>query len=243
MLVNGRSETCIFSLTSSPHYTLSITTLRKTTSSSCLPSTNNWLFFTGATLQSPVTGSRSMLVSRGMRGPTLQLDSHVRGHKSLTILRSISSIKTAVNRAVMKATRSLFDTAVEKEFQSTSWYAMATRREPLLLPPRLTPGVATRVTRLRLGHLCSTQIRQTEPEPCPHCLVEEEEDPLHHYLLRCPATHVLRPRGAWTQGIESDQAACVVAATTLSILIKVCKLQCIRRRVESKLPTYNIDRL
>ena len=42
-----------------------------------LLSTNNWLFFTGAALQSSVIGSR------GMRGLTLRLDSLVRGHESL----------------------------------------------------------------------------------------------------------------------------------------------------------------
>ena len=88
---------------------------------------------------------------------------------TFTILRSASSIMRAVNRAAMKATRSLFDTAVEEGSRLASWYAAAIRQEPLLFPPRLTPGVASRVTRLRLGHLCSTQIRQTEPEPCPHC--------------------------------------------------------------------------
>ena len=48
-----------------------------------LLSTNNWLFFTGTALQLPVTWSQGMLVSRGMRGLTLRLNSLVRGHESL----------------------------------------------------------------------------------------------------------------------------------------------------------------
>ena len=83
MLVKSMSRTYIFSLTPSPHYTPSIMTLRKTTSSCFLPFINNPLFFTGVALQSPVTGSRGMLVSRVMKGPTLQLDSLVQDHESL----------------------------------------------------------------------------------------------------------------------------------------------------------------
>ena len=139
------------------------------------------------------------------------------------ILRSASSIKTTANRVAMKVTRNLFDTAVEEGFRSASWYATATRREPFLLPPHLTPGDDTPVIHLRLGHLCSTQIRQTESESCPHCLVDKENS-LHHYLLRCPATQVLRPRVAKTQGTESYQMARVVAATTLSALIEMCTM-------------------
>ena len=67
------------------------------------------------------------------------------------------------------------------------------------------------------------KIRQAKPEPCPHCLVEEE-DPLHQYLLHCLAIHVLRQRVALTQETESIQAACFAAAGTLRALLEVCTL-------------------
>lgn len=98
---------------------------------------------------------------------------------------------------------------------------MATGREPLLLPPRTPSRVATAVIRLRLGHLCATQIYRRAPEPCPHCLVEEE-DPLLHYLLRCPATQDLRPRYLLLQEDEAAQAAQIVAAAPVPSLITMC---------------------
>ncbi|KAG0716532.1 hypothetical protein GWK47_009488 [Chionoecetes opilio] len=75
----------------------------------------------------------------------------------------------------------------EEGSRSVTWYATATRREPLTLPPGLPPRVVSRLIRLCLGYRCASQILQTAPDQCPYCF-EIEDDPLHHYILRCPVT-------------------------------------------------------
>ena len=107
------------------------------------------------------------------------------------ILRSASSIKRAIDAAAISATRNNFVTAMEEGSRSALWYATATGRERFSFPSDMSPRVAINITRLRLGYMCSQQILHGNLNPCPHCL-EEENYPLLHNLLRCPATVALR---------------------------------------------------
>ncbi|KAG0717706.1 hypothetical protein GWK47_053888 [Chionoecetes opilio] len=110
---------------------------------------------------------------------------------------------------------------MEEGSRSVTWYATATRREPLTLPPGLPPRVVSRLIRLRLGYRCASQILQTAPDQCPYCF-EIEDDPLHHYILRCPVTQALRHQVAWIPDTDNEAAALAIASASTQMLANLC---------------------
>ncbi|KAG0695559.1 hypothetical protein GWK47_026848 [Chionoecetes opilio] len=110
---------------------------------------------------------------------------------------------------------------MEEGSRSVTWYATATRREPLSLPPGLPPRVVSRLIRLRLGYRCASQILQTALDQCLNCF-EIEDDLLHHYILRCPVTQALRHHVAWIPDTDNEAAALATASASTQMLADLC---------------------
>lgn len=109
---------------------------------------------------------------------------------SLEFPRSASSLKTAFHAAALATTRRVFDTALAGGSPSALYYSTATQRRPALLSG-MSAIDARIVQRLRLGYRCRSQILNTLPETCTHCLTATWH-PLQHYILQCPETSGLR---------------------------------------------------
>ena len=103
---------------------------------------------------------------------------------------SLGSLKSTFNAAALSKTRALFNTALAAGSTSAIWYINATQRRPALLSGLSTTD-ARIIQQLRLGYRCRAQILDTLPETCSHCSTASGQ-PLHHYILHCPATYGLR---------------------------------------------------
>ena len=126
-------------------------------------------------------------------------------------------------RAIWQWARDDHQLHVAEASRSATWYARATRYEPLQLPPHIPNYIVVRLRRLRLGYLTYKQITNSRPDPCEHCN-EIDESPLLHYILRCPITHPIREclgRGfQWSQSDDVDAPA-VIANTSQSTLLNI----------------------
>ncbi|KAG0710607.1 hypothetical protein GWK47_022441 [Chionoecetes opilio] len=87
--------------------------------------------------------------------------------------------------------------------------------------PRFTSKGGSRLPRLRLGYRCASQIQQTAPDQGPYCF-EIEDDPLHHYILRCPVTQALRHHVAWIPYTDNEAAALAIASASTQLLANLC---------------------
>ncbi|KAG0717568.1 hypothetical protein GWK47_054147 [Chionoecetes opilio] len=117
---------------------------------------------------------------REWRRQTLRLDllEKRRSHLLITPKAPLPSRPQWTERP-LRATRCLFEEAMEEGSRSVTWYPTATRREPSPFPQVYLQGWLSRLIRLRLGYRCPSQILQTPPAQCPYCF-EIEDDPLHH---------------------------------------------------------------
>ena len=109
---------------------------------------------------------------------------------ALEFPRNLGALKTNFNAAALSKTRVLFNTVLAAGSTSARWYLNATQRRPAILSDVSTTD-ARIVQRLRLGYRCRAQILDTLPETFSHCATATRQ-PLHHYILHCPATYGLR---------------------------------------------------
>ncbi len=140
----------------------------------------------------------------------------------INIATSQSAIHTFLNRAALQATHNAIQQAVINNSQTARWYAIASislRTDQAAARPAPHPNTVAAVTRLRLGFPCYSTLKDTESEPCKHCL-DTPTDPLLHYLLECPATTDLRT-STHSQHTR-DAAAAIVADCPLPVLYRVC---------------------
>ena len=138
---------------------------------------------------------------------------------SLELPRSSSSLKTTFHAAALSKTRTVFNNTLAAGSTSARWYSNATQRHPAFLSG-LNAIDARTVQRLRLGYLCRAQICNTLPDTCPHCLTASGQ-PLHHYILHCPATYGLRRglRDPLLPGLEA--AARVISQSNIKTLAAI----------------------
>lgn len=139
---------------------------------------------------------------------------------TFSILRSAASTRRVVDKAANTATQNTFVTVLEEGSHSALWYVTATGRTRLSLPSRVPSKVATDIIRLRLGYLCSNHIFEEDLRSCAHCL-EVEDNPLHHYLLRCPVTRALRHQDVPLEHSSVERAAQIISDATLPTLLEV----------------------
>ena len=147
-------------------------------------------------------------------------------HVTFPIAPSMSCIKRMASKAALLLTRRGHAALLEQGSQSVSWYATATRLQPISLPASTPNTVITRLRRLRLGFPCFSQINGLDNPPCEHCL-EATTDPLLHYLLACPATTGVRrapPNYIQDEDMAVQAAAEAIYATSDTILARMVQL-------------------
>ena len=138
---------------------------------------------------------------------------------TLEFPRSLGSLKSNFNAVALSKTRELFNTALAAGSTSARCYKNASQRRPALLSG-LSSTDARVVQRLRLGYRCRAQILDTLPETCSHCSTATGQ-PLHHYILHCPATYGLRRglRDPPQPGLEA--AAWVIGQSSFKTLAEI----------------------
>ena len=138
---------------------------------------------------------------------------------------SLSLIKKEIKRGISKISKRAHAAEVEGGSPSATWYARATRLEPLSLPSTKPSHLRARIHRLRLGYKCLRELANDRPHIlCDNCDTATI-GPLLHYLLECPASTSIRddtrqyPNSADDSALSA--AADLVAETTLPKLLEL----------------------
>ena len=148
----------------------------------------------------------------------------------INVLPSLQQIKGMARKTTAERARSLWRKA-ETTSASLSWYALATDREQLTLPPTVTRKDRVSVTRLRLGYPTVRSLGQDyEGELCSYC-DDFVAEPLVHYLLDCEATTQLRILAARRGYTESGNRRASAAKLLRYVTDDIEKLLDILRRV------------
>ena len=112
----------------------------------------------------------------------------------------------------------------QQKWPSATWYARATRLEPLEAPASTHPKARADIHRLRLGYHCAHDIFGGNAPDCEHCEAPTEA-PLLHYLLECQATASIRNANQvypYANDREAPAAAAnLVGATSLPRLTEL----------------------
>ena len=109
---------------------------------------------------------------------------------TLPVPASLSTLLAKTRHAAIAVTASQHRAEVLRHSPSATWYLHATGLQPPHVPPTMPRRLATSIHRLRLGFPCWETICG-EARVCEHC-EDLTEQPLEHYILRCPRTERLR---------------------------------------------------
>lgn len=138
---------------------------------------------------------------------------------TLNIIPSWAKTKQLINAASLDLTHDRHHCLTLQGSRSATWYKTATNYQPLAISPSVTNTIVTRIRRLRLGYPTLSEIRNEEPENCPHCL-DPQTEPLLHYTLFCPATMPLHPRGIPVP-LDDEMARQLAAERIASTPVKI----------------------
>ena len=138
---------------------------------------------------------------------------------------STAQIKTTIKKNITRLHKAEHADEVANGSPSATWYAEATRGEPLHLPSHTHPKVRADIHRIRLGYPTLRELGEDPPVVfCAHCETPTHK-PLLHYILGCPNTRRLRSTNRQYPDAEDPQAreaaAGVIASTPTTLLAEV----------------------